>query len=78
MSQDLWIANVRAEVEASTEYRRIYDQVIGWQLGHQLFEERPAWFEPAVRTLSDMVNDARIAYEAGRRYQRALDVYRLG
>lgn len=77
MSQDMWIAGVRAEIEATLAYRSLYDRVVGWQLSHDVFGDRPEWFEPAVRQLADMVNDARVAYEAGRRYQGALDEYRL-
>lgn len=76
MSQDAWIQQVRAEVEQSPEYRTLYDMVVGWQMGHALFDERPGWFGPAVRQLAEMVDDAKIAYEAGRRYRAALDIWR--
>ena len=76
MSQDAWIAQVRREVEESPRYRDLYNKVVTWQMGQQLFEERPDWFEPAVRTLADMINDVRVAEEAGRRYQSALTEWR--
>lgn len=78
MSQDAWIADVQAEVEQSSEFRVLRDMISGWYLDPEVgpFTPRPEWIVSAFDRLAVLGDGVRIAEEAGRRYQRALNAWR--
>lgn len=79
MSQDAWINSVRQEVETSPAFLAAHEAVSAWQNRKGLidfFATMPPEVYAAKLQLEEMSDGRRIAYEAGRRYQQALQEWR--
>lgn len=78
MSIDAWIASVQEEVEQSPEFRVLRDMISGWLLSPDRgpLDTRPDWWTTARQRITELGNPERIAHEAGRRYQAALNDWR--
>lgn len=80
MSQDLWINAVRVERETSPAFEAARNTILAWQSRPMIdfFTPAPPDVVAAGEVLQQLGDMTDVAREAGRRYQRALDVYRLG